>query len=350
MSKNTDRVVGFDVGDRRIEVCVVSLGSGELLAREKVPTRREELERWLAAAPCSRIVLETGTHAPWIARAAEAAGHEVIVADARSVEMITKSRKKTDRRDAEMLARLGRSDQALLRPVHVRSVTTQRQRALLRMRDALVRARAQQINCVRGVMKTEGRPLESCGSEAFAARVRETVHASWRGALEPQLAAVDALSEQIRAYDLMLHAIAERDHAPAIERVSQPDGVGTLTALALILAVEDPRRFKSGREMSAYLGLVPRRRQSGESDPNLGISKEGDAYARRLLVSAAHYVLERGPDSDLKRWGLALESRWGPKTRKRAAVAVARKLAVLLWRLWIDGRRYEPLRHADAAA
>jgi transposase len=350
VSKSIERVVGFDVGDRRIEVCVVSLDAGRVLAREKVATRREALEPWLAAAPRSRIVLETGTHAPWIARAAEAAGHEVIVADARTVELITKSRKKTDRRDAELLARLGRSDQELLRPVHVRSQTTQRQRALLRMRDALVRARAQQINCVRGVMKTDGRPLQSCGAEAFAGRVRETADTSWRGALEPVLAAIDALTGQIRSYDAMLTAIAERDYAPALERVSQPAGVGTLTALALILAVEDPRRFRNGREMSAYLGLVPRRRQSGDSDPDLGISKEGDAYARRLLVSAAHYVLERGPDTDLKRWGLALEARWGPKTRKRAAVAVARKLAVLLWRLWTDGQRYEPLRHAAAAA
>lgn len=350
MKKTIESVVGFDIGDRRIEVCVVSLRGGRVRRREKVATEREAVESWLRCEPRSRIVMETGTHAPWIARAAQSAGHEVIVADARTVKLITESMKKTDRRDAELLARLGRSDMALLRPAHVRSEATQRQRAMLRLRDALVRARSLQINALRGVMKTDGRRLPACSAEAFPRTAWEAMDAGWRALALPSLQAIFRLSRQIRQYDRQLEEIAARDHGEAVARVGQVAGVGTLTALAVVLAVEDPRRFKSGRQMSAYLGLVPRRSQSGEKDPNLGISKEGDAYARRLLVSAAHYVLERGPDTDLRRWGLALQARWGPKTRKRAAVAVARKLAVLLHRLWVDGSKYEPLRAATVAA
>lgn len=350
MSKSIDRVVGFDVGDRRVEVCELRMSDGAVTRRHKLPTSREALEPWLAAQVRLRVVMETGTHAPWIARAAAAAGHEVIVADARSVELITKSRKKTDRRDAEMLARLGRSDEELLRPAYVRCEQTQRERALLRLRDGLVRARSLQINALRGVMKTDGCPLEACDADSFSRRARGAMDASWLALAGPSLEAIEELTRQIRSYDRQIETIAQQRHGQALERITQPDGVGTLTAMALITAVEDPSRFRSGREMAAYLGLVPRRSQSGESDPDLGITKEGDRYARRLLVSAAHYVLERGPDTDLKRWGLALEQRWGPKTRKRAAVAVARKLTVLLFRLWVGGQRYEPLRDAAKAA
>ena len=347
MEHSIDRVVGFDIGDRRVEVCEVALASGEVLRRHKLATCRTALEPWLAAQPRARIVMETGTHAPWIARAARAAGHEVIVADARSVELITKSRQKTDRRDAETLARLGRSDEKLLRPAHVRSEQAQRERALLRLRDGLVRARSLQINALRGVMKTDGCPLGACDADSFARRAREAMDASWLALAGPSLESIEELTRQIRSYDRQIETIAKERHLQAHARITQPDGVGTLTAMALITAVEDPRRFQSGHQMAAYLGLVPRRSQSGERDPDLGITKEGDRYARRLLVSAAHYVLERGPDTDLKRWGLGLEQRWGPKTRKRAAVAVARKLTGLLYRLWIAGTRYEPLRHAE---
>jgi transposase len=238
----------------------------------------------------------------------------------------------------------------LLRPAHVRSQQTQRERALLRLRDALVRTRSLQINAVRGVMKTEGSPLEACDADAFARCAREALDAHWRELAGPCLDAIEGLTAQIREYDRLVEKLAKERHGEALERLTQPKGVGTLTAMAVITTIEDPHRFRNGREMAAYLGLVPRRSQSGESDPALGITKEGDRYARRLLVSAAHYVLERGPDTDLRRWGLALQARWGPKTRKRAAVAVARKLAVLLHRLWVSGGRYEPLRQAAVAA
>jgi transposase len=350
MGESIDRVVGFDIGDRRIEVCVIAADDGRVLRREKLVTQRAAVEAWLARELPARVVMETGTHAPWIVRAARAAGHEGIVVDARRVKLITQSSRKTDRRDAHMLARIGRSELDLARPVHVRSQRTQQVRGMLRMRDALVGSRSKQINTLRGVTKSDGLRLPSCSAEAFPRQAREAMPEPMRAMARPLLESIEQLTDAIRQYDRDLERIARQEHAQATERLEQVAGVGTLTALAVVLAVEDPARFKDGRQMAAYLGLVPRLAQSGQQDPRMGISKEGDRYARRLLVSAAHYVLERGPDTDLRRWGRALETRWGPKTRKRAAVAVARKLAVLLHRLWIGGVTYEPLRHAAKAA
>lgn len=346
MSKSIEAVVGLDIGDRTIAVCAVSPADGRVMERATVATERAAIERFLAGRRRLRVVMETGTHAPWIARLLEAAGHEAVVADARRVKLITESGRKTDRRDAELLARLGRSDLGLLAPVRVRSEQTQRERALLRLRDAAVRARSSAITAVRGVVKSSGQRLPACDADGFATKTRDHVPSALRGELETMLELIAQLTRTIRQYDGQVETVLRERHAQTRERMDQVTGVGPLTALAVITAIEDPRRFQDGRQMAAYLGLVPRVHQSGASDPRLGISKAGDAYARRLLVSAAHYILERGPDTDLRRWGLALEARWGPRTRKRAAVAVARKLAVLLWRLWTSGERYVPLHVA----
>ena len=351
MSESIERVAGFDVGDRRIEVCTISMDDGRVVKREKLLTERGAVEAWFAAAPRARIVMETGTHAPWIARAGQAAGHELFVVDARRVKLITMSSRKTDRHDAQLLARIGRSELELACPVRMRSQESLRVRAIMRMRDAQVRARSMLIVVLRSVIKTDGLRLPTCGAETFARVAWEAMPEPWRPMARPIVTSIARLTREIHRYDRELERIArEQTWAQAVAHLTQVTGVGTLTALAVASAVESPQRFRDGRQAAAYLGLVPKKAQSGDSDPRLGISKEGDVYARRLLVSAAHYILERGPDTDLKRWGLALEARWGPKTRKRAAVAVARKLAVLLWRLWVSGAPYEPLRQAEAAA
>lgn len=346
MAQSIEAVAGFDVGDRTISVCVVDLRGGSVLERATIATERVVVREWLARRSGLRVVVETGTHTPWLARLIAEVGHEVVVADARRVKLITDSRRKTDRRDAELLARLGRSDLELLRPVRVRSEVAQRDRGLLRMRDALVRSRSLLINCVRGVLKTEGLRVPKCSAEAFARTAWDTLPEACRARLAPILRQIAQITRSIRGYDRQIAAVLEERHPQAAERLDQVAGVGPVTALALISAVEDPRRFRSGRQMSAYFGLVPRLDQSGGRDPRLPISKEGDTYVRRLLVSAAHYVLARGPDTELKRWGLSLEARWGDRSRSRAAVAVARKLAVLLWRLWTTGETYVPLRSA----
>jgi transposase len=292
--------------------------------------------------------METGTHSPWIARLARVAGHEVFVADARRLKVVTENARKSDRRDAELLALLGCADLELLRPVYVRSEQAQKERAVMRMRDTAVRSRSMHIACLRNVVKTDGLRLPSCDAQSLARAAWDALPPQWRALAKPILRLIIQATRTIREYDRQVEAILREHHPECSARLQQVAGVGPLTALALISLAEDPRRFRNGRQLAAYIGLVPKTAQSGQSDPNLGISKEGDGYARRLLVSAAHYILERGPDTDLKRWGLGLEARWGPKTRKRAAVAVARKLAALLWRLWVSPAEYQPLHVAAA--
>ncbi len=167
--------------------------------------------------------------------------------------------------------------------------------------------------------------------------------AELREALEPLLREVESLNEHIQEYDRRIAQLAKQDY-PEVELLQQVKGVGELIALTYILTIEDPHRFRKSRDMGCFLGLRPGRRNSGQSEPQMHISKEGDRYLRTLLVQGAHYILGPfGEDSDLRRWGLKLAERGGKNAKKRAIIAVARKLAVLLHRLWVSGEVYEPL-------
>jgi transposase len=341
--------IGIDLGDRRSAVCVVD-GEGAVRRRWTVATTEAGVCKGLANEPPSRVVIEVGTHSPWVSRVLEALGHEVIVANPRRVRLIAENDAKSDRVDAETLARLGRADPQLLHPIRHRGEQAQRDRAWLSVRDGLVRARVLLINQARGIAKAQGRRLPGCSTEGFARRMRrEGLERQFPG-LEAAVKAIEALGEQIRALDAGIEAVSTRDY-PETRLLRQVAGVGPLTALSFVLTVEDPRRFRRSRPVGAYLGLRPRRRQSGASDPALRISKTGDPYTRRLLVQAAHYLLGPfGPDTDLRRFGERLIARGGRAARKKAIVAVARKLAVLLHRLWVTSEVYQPLRGSPLAA
>lgn len=164
-------------------------------------------------------------------------------------------------------------------------------------------------------------------------------------ALGPVLETIAELTVRIRAYDRELERLCAQQY-PETQRLRQVAGVGALTALAYVLVLEDPTRFARSRAVGPYLGLRPKRAESGQARPQLRISKGGDVLLRKLLVQSAHYVLGPfGPDTDLRRWGQRLAARGGKNAKKRAVIAVARKLAVLLHRLWMSGAKYEPLRH-----
>jgi transposase len=244
------------------------------------------------------------------------------------------------------LAQLGRVDPALLAPVQPRSEEAQRALAVVRSREGLVRARTQLINQVRGTVKAFGYRLPGGSTASFARRATEAVPPSLQAALEPLVRVIAELSQEIASFDKDVEALAK--HWSDTQYLRQVKGVGALTALVYVLIVGDPKRFAHSRTVGAYVGLVPASRNSGASAPQLPISKQGDQLLRRLLVQAAHYVLTFGEDSDLKRFGLQLAQRGGKSGKKRAVVAVARKLAVLLHRLWIDKSKYIPLRSAKA--
>jgi transposase len=293
--------------------------------------------------------MEVGSHSPWTSRFLEGLGHEVLVANARKLRAIYASDRKSDRRDAQMLARLGRMDTKLLHPIAHQSEEAQRDLLEIKLRDSLVRRRVDLISSVRFTLKSLGIRLASPNTNCFAKRARKTLAETEPEALaviEPVLGAIDALTATVKELTRRIEQMGETKY-PETRRLRQIVGVGPITALTFRLTIGDPERFESSRDVGAYLGLVPRRDQSGSVDKEMRISKAGDAYLRRLLVSAAQYVLGPfGKDCDLRRRGLELEARGGRAAKKKAVVAVARKLAVLMHALWRDGGDYRPLREA----
>jgi transposase len=306
---------------------------------------REAFERM----PRSRIALETGTHSPWVSRLLSELGHEVIVAHARNVRLIGESRRKDDRLDARTLARLARIDPQLLSPVKHRSARAQADLTLIRGRAGLVRVRTALVNTVRSLAKSNGERLRSCNVRNMNPEKAEGLSPELQTALEPLLKTVEALSEGIRDYNQRIEALAEQSY-PEVALLKQVKGVGTLIALTFLLTLEDPHRFRKSRDVGCYLGLQPGRRNSGQSEPQMHISKEGDPYLRTLLVQGAQHILGPfGPDCDLRRWGLKLAERGGRNGKKRAIIATARKLAVLLHHLWVTGEVYEPLHNSQTS-
>jgi transposase len=337
---------GLDIGDKYSYLCLIDTQSGEVLEEGRLPTTPEALRRRFTSELSLRIAIETGTHSPWVSRLLEECGHQVLVANARKLRLIYANKRKTDQIDAENLARLARLDPKLLYPVRHRGQDSQAHLALIRSRQALIGCRTQLVNHVRGVVKSFGHRLPKCPARSFHKRASEHIPEALWPVLGPILEQIGSLTERIREYDRKLQEICQ-EHYPETDLLRQVEGIGPLTALTFVLTLEDPYRFERSRSVGAYLGLVPATERSGDRDPQRRISKEGDEMLRKLLVGAAHYVLGPfGSDSDLRRHGQKIAARGGKNSKKRAAVAVARKLCVLLHRLWISGEIYEPLYNA----
>jgi transposase len=322
----------------------------EVLSEGAVAMTRKALVETFGAIGQCRIAMEVGTHSPWVSQLLTGLGHEVIVANARGVRLISESSSKDDKLDAQMLARLARIDPQLLRPIRHRSERAQGHLMTIRVRAALVDTRTALINTARGLAKTTGERLPACDTDAADVEKLEGLPEGMKETLRPLLEQVESLTEKIKEADKKLEQIA-RIECPETALLQQVYGVGVLIALTFVLTLEDSERFQKSRDVGCYVGLRPKRSQSGESQPQLGITKEGDMYLRKMLVQGAHVILSRrAPDTDLKRWGLKLAERGGKNQKKRAVVAVARKLAVLLHRLWVTAEVYEPLRQARALA
>src|SRR6202161_732191 len=346
--KGQKLTIGLDLGDRWSCYCVLD-EAGEILLEQKVATTAEAMKQIFEKIPRGLMALETGTHSPWVSRLLRELGHQVLVAQAQKVQLITKSSGKDDRHDARTLARLARIDPELLGPVRHRSAKAQIHLTVIRARAELVSARTALVNAARGLVKSYGERLPKCGTYQVNEKLAEGVSAQLRDVVVPLLREVESLNERIKEYEVRMEKIAKESY-PHVFLLKQVKGVGTQIALTYFLTIEDPYRFPKSRQVGCFLGLRPGRRNSGESEPQKGISKEGDRYLRTMMVQGAHYILGPfGEDSDLRRWGRKLAERGGKNAKKRAVVAVARKLAVLLHRLWVGGEVYEPLRNTNRA-
>jgi transposase len=342
---------GLDLGDKYSYLCLIDTQSGETIEEGRLRTTPEALRHRFASEQQSLLIaIEAGTHSPWVSRVLKECGHEVLVANPRKVRLIYNNKRKTDELDAENLARLARLDPKLLYPLKHRGEDSQAHLAIIRSREALVSARTQLVNHVRGAVKSFGARLPKCTARSFHSKAAEHLPEELLVALEPILKTIGSLTERIREYERRLETIS-KEHYPEAGLLRQVEGVGVLTALTFVLTLDDPYRFEKSRSVGAYLGLVPASDRSGDRDPQKHITKEGDEMLRRLLVGSAHYIL--GPfarDSDLRRHGEKIASRGGKNAKKRAAVAVARKLSVLLHRLWMTAEVYDPLYNTHRRA
>jgi transposase len=338
-------VIGMDLSDRSAEFHVLD-EKAKTIGMGKVSLLSSEVQRWASQIPPTMIAIEAGTHSPWLSRILSACGHEVIVANPVKVALITQNTKKRDRVDAEILARVALADRTLLYPIRHRGEQAQIDLQMIRTRSIAVELRTKAVGHVRGAVKSFGARVPKCSTEAFVKTAREVIPEPLQGALMPMLETIDRLTKTIAGYDREVAKLVEERY-PEVCRLTQIKGVGALTGLAFVLVLEDAARFRSSRSVGAFLGLTSRQDQSGDQDPQRGITKAGDSLLRRLLIQSAHYILGHfGEDCDLRRHGEKIAARGGKRAKKRATTAVARKLSVLMHRLWVSGEKYDPLRNS----
>lgn len=341
-------VIGLDVGDRRTYLCFLT-SDRKVANRTSFATDSVALAENLGRFdPGTEVVLEAGSQSPWMSRLIRDLGFVPLVVDPRRVAAVTRSGRKTDKRDAEVLARLAQGLPEMLGIVHHRTELDQAVVAIIRARAVLVEVRTKLVQCVRGLSKAMGHRIPSCSTDAFATKAAKELPSELKRAALPLLRQIAQTSLAIKRYDKEVEAGARKLH-PKVDALRAVPGVGPLVASTFVVTVSSPERFKKSRQVGAWLGLAPKVQSSGDRDPQLRISKTGCPYMRQLLIQSAQHILGPGKDCDLKRFGLRLCERGGKAAKRRAVTAVARKLAVLLHRLWISDKPYEPLRNSPAA-
>ena len=322
---------GIDLASKASAICVMDEQQG-LLFERVCPTDEDGFRQVLRGYGRLRCVLEASPLSEWVADILEALGHEVIVIDPRKAKAVICNKKKTDKLDARNLARMAAT--GWYTEVHRKSADARLLRSHLIARKGLVDMQRQQNNRIRGLLRAHGMVLGKVSSGEFERRVYEQLERRCPGllpAIRPLLESWSSLRRSIAELSKQIKHLARQDRVCRL--LMTAPGVGPLVSSAYIATIDDPGRFRRGEQVAAYLGLVPSVTQSGETEYCGRITKEGDALLRWLLVEAAHVLLTRSrADCVLKRWGKRLERRKGAA---KAKVAVARKLAMILHRMWL---------------
>ncbi|MFH2058386.1 MAG: IS110 family transposase [Pseudomonadota bacterium] len=346
---NSNITIGMDLGDK-FHIAVVFDRDGNELEIAKVKNTKAGIQRSFKSYKGAKIAIEAGTHSPWISRLLNEMGLTVFVGNPRKLRFIWDSDDKSDERDARMLGMVCRIEPRLLHPLRHRGSQAQADMAAIKSRDILVQSRTKLINHARGIVKANGERLPKCSTESFVKRCKDFVPSELCPALKFVFETIQHLTEQIKKNDRQIEQLSIERY-PETKYLRQVSGIGPVTALAFVLTIEDPVRFSKSRQIGPFLGLTPRRDQSGDTDKQLAITKAGNMYLRQLLVGSAHYIMGPfGPESNLRLYGITIGARGGKNAKKRAAVAVARKLAVLLHRLWVTKEEYQPFYGANKKA
>ena len=336
---------GIDVHLKTSAICEIS-EEGAVVERCEIPTTQERMRRFFADRTCRGIALEACAQSPWLNRLLSDLGHTVTIVNPIRFRLIAESSMKTDRADAEMLARMLRADPVLLKQSYGRSEEAQHLRSRIRVRRALVCSRRSAINTVRGVLRSHGFRLVGSTPARVVVRYAEMeLPAQLRQILDPLVEFLLDTSQRLALLNKEMKTLAQSD--PITRRLQTVPGVGPQISLAFRACIDDPGRFRRRQDVGAYLGLRPSQRASAGRERRGGITREGDRDLRSMLVQGAHTLMARGPDCDLKRWALALSER---KNRKQAVVALARKMSVLMHRLWVEEEDFRPFAHTDSLA
>jgi transposase len=337
----TTLTTGIDLGDKFSHYCILNQ-DGEVIEEGRVRTTPEGFAQHFDGVSRMRIAIETGTHSAWVDHMLRGFGHELLVADARHIASISASDNKADPHDAEQLARLARLDPKLLHPIKHRSLTAQADLTVIRARAKLVEVRTTLINTVRSTVKGFGERLPRCIADSFHRRCHDAIPTHLHETLAPIFGLIEDITKQISVYDHSIEQLSKGKY-PETDSLRTIPGVGPIASLTFVLTLGDKHRFERSRDVGSYLGLRPRRSQSGDRDPQLRITKAGDTYLRKTLVQCAQYILGPfAPDSALRKWGLSLAGRGGKSAKRRAIIAVARKLSILLHRIWVTQQPYRP--------
>ncbi len=329
--------VGIDVHQKSSQICQLS-EEGVILETSSIPSTESAYRRWFQNRGTMRIVIECGGSSRWVARLLREMEHKVLVVNPRRVRLIAESSLKTDRIDAEVLARLSCFGRGLLRPIYQRGEESNILQTRLRVRSTLVRSRTAMINSVRGVLRSYGFRIPGKTIPRFSVGYASLkLPSELRKTLDPLFATIVELTMRIDILTKRLNKDSRQD--VRFRRLQTVPGVGPMVSLAFVSLIDNPHRFRKSRHVGAYLGLRPRIRQSGSSEQRGPITKEGNAGLRCLLVQAAHSLLRCRQESALLTWSLALVDRIG---KKKAVVGIARKLAVLLHHLWINEEEFLP--------
>lgn len=339
--------IGIDVSLASSAFCVLDQ-HGQILKEAQVASEPEAFVGYLRSLPepIEAIGLEAGPLSQWLHRGLAEAGIDATLLETRRIKAVLKAMPvKTDRRDAEGIARLLRM--GWFRPVHCKSISAQELRALLSTRRALQKAVLDIEHSLRGVLRNFGLKLGPISKGRYEERVRELVSGNimLEAASQAVLGARDRLRHELAGVERQLRDLARQDHACRL-MMTMP-GVGALVALTVRAAIDDPNRFRSSRAVGPWAGLTPRREQSGERDIVGHITKAGDATLRTALFNAATVLMHRARPCWLKAWGMQVARRRG---QKRATVAVARRIGVILHRMWVHGSSFRMAREGNSVA
>ena len=334
--------IGIDLHLKTSYVCFLN-DAGEKTCEMTIPTTKSALKRHFETLEPARIIIEAGSYSLWVNRLLSSFDHKVIVANPRKVRLIAESTLKNDRVDAEVLARLGRSDPHFLCPITPRGPESQLTRGYLKVRAALVKTRTLEINSVRGLLRSWGFSFSAGYPAKFCERVLQSnLPSELLDMVTPLIESILAVQAQIANCEQELKRRANA--IPTVRNLMSMPGIGPIISLAFFASIDQPERFPKSRQIGSYLGFRPSLRESGGKRRMGPISKEGDQELRALLVQGAYSLMRSQKESALKEWATKLGERIG---RKKAIVALARKMGVILHHLWITGQPFQPFPQAS---